>query len=180
MILQMCSCDQSLVTLALLWKKLSQPQFYKDLTRKTAFFEGWSWFKFNNLGLTLGTDLKFYTSVVKGLKLKVRKFLGLFPTFAEVTEEKLVGGGAFCFPLSWIGLRCKQFRSKGVLRKHLCQRPATLLKKRLWSPATLLKKRLCHRCFRVNFVKFPRTPFLQNSSRRLLLIDWEKVAEIKR
>ena len=54
---------------------------------------------------------------------------------------------------------------KGVLRnftkftgKHLCQslffnkvvgpRPATLLKKRLW-----------HRCFPVNFVKFPRTPF---------------------
>ena len=26
-------------------------------------------------------------------------------------------------------------------------------------PATLLKKRLWHRCFSVNFVKFPRTPF---------------------
>ena len=37
-ILYMCSCDQSLVTLAFLWEKLSQPQFYKDLTRKTAFF----------------------------------------------------------------------------------------------------------------------------------------------
>ena len=54
---------------------------------------------------------------------------------------------------------------KGVLRyfakftgKHLCQglffnkvaglRPATLLKKRLW-----------HRCFPMNFAKFPRTPF---------------------
>ena len=24
---------------------------YKDLTRITAFFEGWSWFKFNSLGL---------------------------------------------------------------------------------------------------------------------------------
>ena len=47
------------------------------MTRKTAFFEGWSWFKFNNLG----TNLKFYTSVVKlkELKLKVR-------------GEKLVGG----------------------------------------------------------------------------------------
>ena len=50
-------------------KKSSQPQFYKDLTRKTAFIEGWSGFKFNNLGLTLGTNLKFYTSVAKGLKL---------------------------------------------------------------------------------------------------------------
>ena len=36
--------------------------------------------------------LKSYTSVVKGLKLKVRKFWGLIPTFIEVTGEKLVGG----------------------------------------------------------------------------------------
>ena len=36
-------------------------------------------------------------------------------------------------------------------------------------PATLLKKRLCHRCFPVNFAKFLRTPFLQNTSGRLLL-----------
>ena len=35
-------------------------------------------------------------------------------------------------------------------------------------PATLLKKRLWHRCFPGNFVKFLRTPFLQNTSRRLL------------
>ena len=54
---------------------------------------------------------------------------------------------------------------KGVLRnfakftgKHLCQRPATLLKKRPW-----------HRCFLVNFVKFVRTPFSQNTSGWLLL-----------
>ena len=40
----------------------------------------------------LGTNLKFYSSVVKRLKLKVRKFWGLILTFAEVTEEKLVGG----------------------------------------------------------------------------------------
>ena len=36
-------------------------------------------------------------------------------------------------------------------------------------PATLLKKRLWHRCFPVNFVKFLTTPFLQNTSGRLLL-----------
>ena len=28
-------------------------QFYKDLTQKVPFFEGWSWFKFNNLRLTV-------------------------------------------------------------------------------------------------------------------------------
>ena len=43
--------------------------------------------------------LKFYTSMAKGLQVKVRKFWGLIPTFVEVTEEKLVGG-AFClFPI---------------------------------------------------------------------------------
>ena len=36
-------------------------------------------------------------------------------------------------------------------------------------PTTLLKKRLWHRCFPINFVKFLRTPFLQNTSGRLLL-----------
>ena len=36
-------------------------------------------------------------------------------------------------------------------------------------PATLLKKRLWYRCFQVNFVKFLRTPFLQDTSERLLL-----------
>ena len=32
-----------------------------------------------------------------------------------------------------------------------------------------LKHRLCHRCFLANFVKFLRTPFLQTTSRKLLL-----------
>ena len=68
--------------------------------------------------------------------------------------------------ISYLGVFCK----KGVLRnftkftgKHLRQslffnnvaglRPATLLKKRLW-----------HRCFPVNFAKFLRALFLQNTS----------------
>ena len=36
-------------------------------------------------------------------------------------------------------------------------------------PATLLRKRLWRRSFPVNFVKFLRTPFLQDTSGRLLL-----------
>ena len=36
-------------------------------------------------------------------------------------------------------------------------------------PATLLKKRLWHGCVPVKFVKFLRTPFLQNTSGGLLL-----------
>ena len=43
------------------------------------------------MGLALGKNLTFFTSVAKGLKLKVRNFWMLIPTFAEVTEEKLVG-----------------------------------------------------------------------------------------
>ena len=41
------------------------------MTRKTTFSTGWSWFKFNNLGLALGMALKLYISVAKGLKRKV-------------------------------------------------------------------------------------------------------------
>ena len=101
-----CRCDHgtSLVTIAFLWQKLSQPQFYKDLTRKTAFIEGWSCFKFNNLGLALGTNLKFHTSVEKGLKVKVRKFWGLISMFVEVSGEKQVGG--LFGPQSWIEIQC--------------------------------------------------------------------------
>ena len=60
----------------------------KDLTRKNNFLEGWSRFKFNNLGLPLGKDLKFYKTVPKGLKLKVKVFCGLIPTFVKVIGEK--------------------------------------------------------------------------------------------
>ena len=53
----------------------------------------------NNLGLALGMALKFYTTVSKEFKLKVRKFWGLIPTFVEVTWEALVGGSPLCIPL---------------------------------------------------------------------------------
>ena len=43
-----------------------------------------------------------------------------------------------------------------------CARVSFLIK--LSQPATLLKKRLSHRCFPVNFAKFLRTLFLQNTS----------------
>ena len=64
---------------------------------------------------------------------------------------------------------------KGVLRnfakftgKHQCQ---SLFFNKLAGlrPATLLKRRLWHRCFPMNFSKFLTTPFLQNTSERLLL-----------
>ena len=48
--------------------------------------------KFNNLGLALDANVKIYTNVPKGLKLKFKKFWELIPTFVEVTGEKLEGG----------------------------------------------------------------------------------------
>ena len=60
--------------------------------QKNCFFEGWSWFKFNNLGLALGKNFKFYISVAEKLKLKVRECWKFVPTFLEVTDEKLTGG----------------------------------------------------------------------------------------
>ena len=43
------------------------------------------------LGLSLGIALKFHTNVARGLKLKVRKFWRLIPTFVEVVGEKMAG-----------------------------------------------------------------------------------------
>ena len=53
--------------------------------------EGRSWFKINNLALALGMALKFYSSVAKGLKIKVRKSFGLILMTVEVTRGKLEG-----------------------------------------------------------------------------------------
>ena len=107
------SCDSNYILDVLMWpkfgnssiskRKVITTSIFKDLTRKTAFFEGWSWFKFNDLGLALGTNLtldtryKLYISVTKGSKLKVRTFWRLILTFVEVTGEKLVER-PFCPP----------------------------------------------------------------------------------
>ena len=83
---------------------------------------------------------------------------------------------------------------KGLLRnftkftgKHLYQSLfcSLLIRPKVWLncqkrnvkfvSATLLKERLWHRCFPVNFVKFLRPPFLQNTSGRLLLKGLERM-----
>ena len=63
------------------------------MTRKTAFFEGWSWFKFNNFGLALGANLKFYTSVEKRVKSKSQKFFWCKSYVCRSNREKIGGGG---------------------------------------------------------------------------------------
>ena len=59
------------------------------------FFEGCSWFKSNNVGLTLGKPSNF--SLAKGLKLKGWKFWGLIATVVEVTGGKLIDGTPFLY-----------------------------------------------------------------------------------
>ena len=78
-------------------------------------FEGWSWFKVNNLGLALGMDLKFYSSVAKRFKLK-----------AKVLRE--TSWGPFCTsPLLpfWIGLKMNWHIS--VLWKPLKRRSISFI-----------------------------------------------------
>ena len=84
------SCDRSFVTITFLWEKMYS-YFIRIWPEKQLFLRG-ARFKFNYFGLALGMALKFYTSVAKGLKLIVKKFWELIPTFVEVTGEKLVGG----------------------------------------------------------------------------------------
>ena len=78
--------------------------FIRRLPERPLFFEGWSWYKFNNLGLALETNLKFYASVAKGLKLKVRKVLAadsyVRRSYRGKTGSGDGGGGAFCPTLS--------------------------------------------------------------------------------
>ena len=57
----------------------------------------------------------------------------------------------------------------GVLLKNVSWKFHNIHRKTLGPESTLLKKRPWHRCFSMNFAKFLRTPFLQNTSGRLLL-----------
>ena len=86
------SCDSNHIVNVVMWSKFGNSSIsvkeviitsiLKWFDKKNRFFEGWSWFKFDNLGLALVTNFKFYTSMAKGLKVKVRRFWGLISTFA--------------------------------------------------------------------------------------------------
>ena len=75
------------------------------------------------------------------------------------------------FPL-WTVLNCpfaqRSLELQNMFLRGMCQ---SLLFNKVAGlrPATFLKKRLWHSCFLVNFAKFLRTPFSQNTSGRLLL-----------
>ena len=69
---------------------------------------------------------------------------------------------------------------KGVLKKfHKIHLNTTVLESYFnrvsgLRAVSLLEKTLQHRCFQVNFVKFPRTPFLHNTSVICLTVSFHK------
>ena len=93
-----------------------------------------------------------------GTALKIK--ILLVPVILSLRHRPLLRRSQDCLlPLTKMNQRSSH-RSfsvrKGVLRNFV-------------GPATLLKKRLWHTCLPVNFAKFFRTPFLQNTSGRLPL-----------
>ena len=65
-------------------------------------------------------------------------------------------------------LKCCKIHRKTLVSESL------LLKQIPVEACNFIKKRLCQRCFPVNFAKFLRTPFSQNTSGRLLLKNIKK------
>ena len=103
------SRDSNCIVYMVMWPKLSNSSIsmreviitsiLQGFHQKNYFFlRGGLGSSFNNLGLPLGMTLKFYTSVAKGLKLKLRKFWGLSFTFEEFTGEKTGKGASFALP----------------------------------------------------------------------------------
>ena len=72
------------------------------------------------------------------------------------------------------------FSKKGVLKKFQTIRQETPVLESYFNrvsglrAVTLLKKRLQHSCFQVNFMKFLRTSFLQNTSVICLTVSFHK------
>ena len=84
------SYDSNYIVDALVCPKFGNSSISKGFDQKNYFFEGRTWFKFNNLELLVGVILKVNTNVAKGLILKVK-------TFVEITEEILLCTQLFLF-----------------------------------------------------------------------------------
>ena len=96
-------------------REVIRTSILQGFDQKNRLFEGWSWFKFNNLELALGTSLKSYNIVAKRLRLKVSEFWGLTPTFVEITGKILVGGAFLPIPLSILKRVKPKFFTKTIL-----------------------------------------------------------------
>lgn len=71
---------------------------YKFEQENKCSFDGWCWFRLNNLREALGEALKIYSSVIIRLKAKVIWFWMLIFTLRKIWGEKPVGGELFAHP----------------------------------------------------------------------------------
>ena len=98
------------------------------MTRKTTFIEEWSWFKFTNLGLKLGTKLEIVQQCGKRVKTKSTKVLGANSYVCRSYRGK-GGRRLFCPPpppcpppspsSSWIGLLLLKFIIANIISTKL-------------------------------------------------------------
>ena len=72
-------------------RKVIITSILQGIDQKNRYFEGWSWLKFNNLGLVLGKNLTFYSNVIKRFKTDCQKVLKKF--IEEVYRRKNGRGG---------------------------------------------------------------------------------------
>ena len=96
----------------------------------------------------------FYHITLDWIRIK-NNSLVIWPVLEAITQRRSVRKGV---PRNFEKLTGKHLCQSLFFNKVVCLRPATLLKKRLW-----------HMCLPVNFAKFLRTTFWQNTSGRLLL-----------
>ena len=89
----------------------SSKRFNLRITAQKMKFSRKGFFNFFVPWMVQGMVLKFYSSVAKGLKLKVIKLWGLVPTFREITGKNLVGE-AFLPPFPPILNRVKEKNPK--------------------------------------------------------------------
>ena len=84
---QIFLCDSNYIVHVVTWQKVGSSSifirkvhnlnFVGIRQKKTKFYEEYSWFKINNLGVAQCMALKIDNNVEKGFKLKVIKFWGI-------------------------------------------------------------------------------------------------------
>ena len=113
--------------------------------------------------------LSYYDSCASQVYVNSHRYFGRLLTLNKERIHRLLK--------EWLGRQQRCSMQEDVLRnftkftaKHMCQ-SLSFNKVAGQRSATLLKKKLWHRHFPVNFAKFLRTPFMQNTSGRVLL-EW--------
>ena len=107
---KMLSRDSNYVVDEVMWQKIGNTSAsVREVTvapillgfdQKSCSFDGCPWFKFDNLGLSLGTNLKYYTNVAETLNQKV-----LAANSYVRRSYRGKPGRSELFAKSWIGLK---------------------------------------------------------------------------